>query len=117
VSLTFHCPSEDRRKRVFEELRRPTFSGPCLRLNEVIRYCQNSFVYSIMLEDFREINERYCLSEMYKPYALAGSNAIMHVRNWAKRSNVSEKNIAYRFEDGDKDHHETKHRCASPVEI
>jgi hypothetical protein len=23
---------------VFEELRRPTFSGPCLRLNEVIRF-------------------------------------------------------------------------------
>ena len=23
---------------MFEELRRPTFSGPCLRLNEVIRF-------------------------------------------------------------------------------
>jgi len=23
---------------VFDELRRPTFSGPCLRLNEVIRF-------------------------------------------------------------------------------
>jgi hypothetical protein len=28
----------ERRRRVFEELRRPTFSGPCLRLNEVIRF-------------------------------------------------------------------------------
>jgi hypothetical protein len=26
------------RARVFQELRRPTFSGPCLRLNEVIRF-------------------------------------------------------------------------------
>lgn len=34
----FIVASEDRRKRVFEELRRPTFSGPCLRLNEVIRF-------------------------------------------------------------------------------
>lgn len=34
----FIVASEDRRKKVFEELRRPTFSGPCLRLNEVIRF-------------------------------------------------------------------------------
>jgi hypothetical protein len=34
----FIVASEDRRTRVFDELRRPTFSGPCLRLNEVIRF-------------------------------------------------------------------------------
>jgi hypothetical protein len=34
----FIVASEDRRKKVFEELTRPTFSGPCLRLNEVIRF-------------------------------------------------------------------------------
>jgi hypothetical protein len=34
----FIVASENRRKKVFEELRRPTFSGPCLRLNEVIRF-------------------------------------------------------------------------------
>jgi hypothetical protein len=34
----FIVASEDRRKKVFEELRRPTFSGPCLRLNDVIRF-------------------------------------------------------------------------------
>jgi hypothetical protein len=34
----FIVASEDRRKKVFEELRRPTFSGPCLRLHEVIRF-------------------------------------------------------------------------------
>ena len=34
----FIVASEDRRRRVFEELKRPTFSGPCLRLNEVIRF-------------------------------------------------------------------------------
>jgi len=33
----FIVAPEDRKRRVFEELRRPTFSGPCLRLNEVIR--------------------------------------------------------------------------------
>ena len=34
----FIVASEDRRKKVFDELSRPTFSGPCLRLNEVIRF-------------------------------------------------------------------------------
>jgi hypothetical protein len=34
----FVVASEDRRKKVFEELRRPTFAGPGLRLNEVIRF-------------------------------------------------------------------------------
>jgi hypothetical protein len=34
----FIVASEERRRKVFDELRRPTFSGPCLRLNEVIRF-------------------------------------------------------------------------------
>jgi hypothetical protein len=34
----FIVAPEDRKRRVFDELRRPTFSGPCLRLNEVIRF-------------------------------------------------------------------------------
>jgi len=34
----FIVASRDRKRRVFEELKRPTFSGPCLRLNEVIRF-------------------------------------------------------------------------------
>ena len=34
----FIVASEDRRKKVFDELRRPTFSAPSLRLNEVIKF-------------------------------------------------------------------------------
>jgi hypothetical protein len=45
----FIVASEDRRKKVFEELRRPTFSGPCLRLHEVIRF--------LGYERLREIDE------------------------------------------------------------
>jgi len=45
----FIVASEERRRRVFEELRRPTFSGPCLRLNEVIRF--------LGYEKVREIDE------------------------------------------------------------
>jgi hypothetical protein len=34
----FIVASEDRKRKVFEELRRPTFSGPCLRLHELIKF-------------------------------------------------------------------------------
>jgi hypothetical protein len=36
---------------VFEELKRPTFSGPCLRLNEVIRF--------LGYQKLREIDESF----------------------------------------------------------
>jgi hypothetical protein len=45
----FVVASEGRRKKVFDELRRPTFAGPCLRLNEVIRF--------LGYEKLREIDE------------------------------------------------------------
>ncbi|MBI4948322.1 hypothetical protein HY844_02085 [Candidatus Berkelbacteria bacterium] len=35
---------EERRRKVFDELRRPTFSGPCLRLNEVVRFLSYSTI-------------------------------------------------------------------------
>ena len=47
----FIVASEDRRRKVFEELRRPTFSGPCLRLNEVVRFLD--------YEKIREISESF----------------------------------------------------------
>lgn len=45
----FIVASEDRRRKVFDELKRPTFSGPCLRLHEVIRF--------LGYEKVREIDE------------------------------------------------------------
>jgi len=45
----FIVASEERKRRVFEELKRPTFAGPCLRLNEVIRF--------LGYEKIRELDE------------------------------------------------------------
>lgn len=45
----FIVAGADRKRKVFEELKRPTFSGPCLRLNEVIRF--------LGYEKVREIDE------------------------------------------------------------
>src|SRR3954447_13483660 len=58
----FIVASEERRKRVFEELRRPTFSGPCLRLNEVIRF--------LAYEKVRQIDESSKDSKNFDPGAL-----------------------------------------------
>jgi len=45
----FIVADESRKRKVFEELKRPTFSGPCLRLNEVIRF--------LGYKNLREIDE------------------------------------------------------------
>lgn len=47
----FIIAPEEKRKKVFNELRRPTFSGPCLRLDQVVRY--------LGYDKIREIDEAF----------------------------------------------------------
>ena len=58
----FIVASESRRRKVFDELRRPTFSGPCLRLNEVIRF--------LGYEKLREIDESSKNAKDFDPNVL-----------------------------------------------
>src|SRR5882762_10065911 len=58
----FIVASEHRRRLVFEQLRRPTFSGPCLRLNEVIRF--------LGYEKLREIDELSKIAKDFDPALL-----------------------------------------------
>jgi len=55
----FIVASEERRSKVFNELRRPTFSGPCLRLNEVIRF--------LGYKKLREIDEEFKNKPEFEP--------------------------------------------------
>jgi hypothetical protein len=65
----FIVASEDRRRKVFDELRRPTFSGPCLRLNEVIRF--------LGYEKLREIDESSKNAKDFDPNVLlAGGESV-----------------------------------------
>lgn len=68
----FIVASEERRRRVFKELRRPTFSGPCLRLNEVIRF--------LGYEKVREVDESSRSAKTIDANVLleAGKNVPMH---------------------------------------
>lgn len=61
----FIVASEDRKRKVFDELRRPTFSGPCLRLNEVIRF--------LGYEKVREIDELSKNAREFDPNVLLTS--------------------------------------------
>lgn len=58
----FIVASENRKKKVFDELKRPTFSGPCLRLNEVIKF--------LGYEKVREIDESYKTAKDFDPSTL-----------------------------------------------
>ncbi|OGH18455.1 MAG: hypothetical protein A2868_02615 [Candidatus Levybacteria bacterium RIFCSPHIGHO2_01_FULL_40_15b] len=58
----FIVAAEERRRKVFEELKRPTFSGPCLRLNEVIRF--------LGYKRIREIDESNKNSKDFNPNSL-----------------------------------------------
>jgi hypothetical protein len=58
----FIVASENRRRKVFDELRRPTFSGPCLRLNEVIRF--------LGYDKVREIDEISKKAKDFEPTVL-----------------------------------------------
>jgi hypothetical protein len=65
----FIVASENRRRKVFDELKRPTFSGPCLRLNEVIRF--------LGYEKLREIDELSKNAKDFDPSVLlAGAESV-----------------------------------------
>lgn len=64
----FIVASEERKRRVFEELRRPTFSGPSLRLNEVIRF--------LGYERIRDIDEGSKNSKSFDPGVLIGASVV-----------------------------------------
>jgi hypothetical protein len=64
----FIVASENRKKKVFDELKRPTFSGPCLRLHEVIKF--------LGYDKLRELDELSRNAKEFDPGALtaAGEN-------------------------------------------
>lgn len=66
----FIVASDDRKRRVFEELKRPTFSGPCLRLNEVIRF--------LGYEKLREIDESAKVQPDLTPVACSLLGRVCH---------------------------------------
>jgi hypothetical protein len=71
---------------------------------------RHSFASAVLLDDWREVNERYYLEELIKPFALCGRTLVHKVAEWAKRCNVEENRISYVFENGDCDKGDFMHR-------
>jgi hypothetical protein len=65
-----------------------------------VRHC---FVNAVIMDGYRAVDAKYCLSERHKPIALAGIACVDKVKRWAAKWNIDQKGIAYIFEDGDKD--------------
>jgi hypothetical protein len=63
----------------------------------------HSFVTAVMMDGYREVDKRYCLSETQRPFAPGGISCVDKVRKWAAQQNIPQNSIAYFFEDGDKD--------------
>jgi hypothetical protein len=83
------------------EDRRRGFLG---RLISIIRVrVWHSFACAVVMEDYRSVDGKFCLSEFSKPYALAGCTCLTKVERWKERFCKSEDEVAVVFEDGDKD--------------
>ena len=72
-------------------------------INVVTTRIQHTFASSILMADYRSVDEEYRLHEEIKPYAIAGVTCVAKTREWAKERGVNQEQIAYFFEDGDKD--------------
>jgi len=73
-----------------------------------VRHC---FASTVWQRDYSTVDKRYCLSERYHPFALAGLTCIQRVQEWAIRQGISLNEIAYVFEDGDKHKGNLIQRC------
>jgi hypothetical protein len=66
----FIVASDERKRKVFDELSRPTFSGSCLRLNEVVRF--------LSYRDIRSIDESVNETTPFDPNLLFSSGELVH---------------------------------------
>ena len=79
------------------------------RLIRIIRKrTKRSFACTILMEDYKKVDLDYHLSDVFKPYAIAGRSCVDKVNKWAKDESISE--VAYIFEDGACDKGELIHR-------
>jgi hypothetical protein len=79
-------------------------------IGNIVLHVRHSFASAVLLDDWREVNERYYLEELIKPFGMCGRTLVHKVGEWAKRCNVDEKHIQYVFEDGDCDKGDFIHR-------
>jgi hypothetical protein len=81
------------------------------RLISVIRTrVTHSFASAVMMEDYHKVDRTYFISEIFKPYTIAGRTCVSKVRSWAERRGINPLEISYFFEDGAADKTDLKYR-------
>lgn len=63
----------------------------------------HGFATAVMMDAYREVDKRYCLGEVHRPFALGGIACIDKVRRWSAQRGIPQEEMAYIFEDGDED--------------
>jgi hypothetical protein len=63
----------------------------------------HSFASAVLMDDYRKVDAKYCLSEFSRPYALAGCTCLAKLNRWGQKWLKPEDGIAIVFEDGDND--------------
>jgi hypothetical protein len=64
---------------------------------------RHAFAQSIYMPDYREIDKVYKLSERAVPLVYCGASCVAKVGSWAHRWGIPIHEVAFFFEDGDKD--------------
>lgn len=63
----------------------------------------HSFASAVIMDDYRKVDAKYCLSEFARPYALAAATCLAKLNDWWKRWRKPGDEIGIVFEDGDED--------------
>jgi hypothetical protein len=83
---------EDKRRRFLGRL-----------INIIQTRVWHSFASAVIMDDYRKVDSKYCLSEFSRPFALAACTCLTKLNHWCKRWITPEDEIAIVFEDGDED--------------
>lgn len=94
-----HSAGEFSKWKGNEAIRRRFLSRLIAEIKVRVRH---SFVNSVCLADYYQLDKKYCISESVKPLGLAAGACFLKVRNWADKWKIQQSAILYVFEDGDK---------------
>lgn len=84
-----------------DETKRRAFLASLIRVLK--KRARHSFVSSVYLPDYREIDAVHHIRKVRSPLAMAGCSCIQKVQNWALGNKFELSEMVYVFEDGDAD--------------
>jgi hypothetical protein len=84
--------------RAWSPGRKPLSSILVSLINTILTRVHHTFADAVLMNDYREVDREYYLSEIFKPYTVAGRTCVSKVRSWAREHQVGDDQISYVFE-------------------